>query len=143
MAVTNSVKTTAIGYGNPMFYILATEVAATNTQTNTLTASMAGGGYTTQTVVGMTRGKWRLRVMPLTTATTVSTVVITASNGTTTENVYASTGSGTGWPTNSRNLNLIGEFLTDLGPGYTQLTCTVTFGAAATGTIDFEVFAEP
>lgn len=143
MAVTNSIKTVAIGYGNPYFYVAATEVAATNTQTNTLTASLAGGGYTTQTAFGTTHGKWRLRVMPLTTATTVSTVVITASNGTTSENVYASAGGAAGFPTNSRNLNLIGEYITDLSPGYTQLTCTVTFGAAATGTIDFEFFGEP
>lgn len=138
MAVTNSIKNTAIGYGNPMFYIAATTVAATNTQTNTLTASMAGGGYTTFTTVGMRYGKWRLRVMPLTTATTVSSVTIVASNGTTTENVYT----GGSWATNSRNINLVGEFITDLSPGYTNLTATVVFGAAATGTIDFELFAQ-
>lgn len=141
MAVTNSIKTVAIGYGNPMFYVAATTVAATNTQTNTLTASL-NTNYTSFTGVGTTHGKWRLRVMPLTTATTVSSVVIVASNGTTTENVYASSGNS-GFPTNSRNINLIGEYITDLSPGYTNLTCTVTFGAAATGTIDFEFFGNP
>lgn len=142
MAVTNSIKVTAIGYGDPMFYVTATTVAATNTQTNTLTASFAASGYTTQTVIGTTHGKWRLRVMPLTTATTVSSVTIIASNGTTTENVFATSGNS-GFPTNSRNINLIGEYITDLSPGYTNLTCTVVFGAAATGTIDFEFFGQP
>lgn len=139
MAIQNTIKKTAIGLGDPQYYVAATTVAATNTQTNTLTASLTG----TATTIGASVGRWRAEISVLTTATTVSSVTVTASNGTTTENVYV----GGPWVTNSRPLNVIGEFITDLGVGtgvgYTNIVCTVVFGAAATGTIDFEWFGNP
>jgi len=133
MAILNTVKKMAQGLGNPLYYSTTT-LTATNSQTVTMTLSTPTGAPQ-----GTSIGMWRVKIGTLTTATTVSSLVITASNGTTTENV-ASMGP---FATNSRPVNQLNEFITDLSPGYTNFVLVVTLGAAGTGIIDFEFFGNP
>jgi hypothetical protein len=134
MAIVNTAKKTSIGFGNPQYYAIATTVAATASQTVTLTAALPAGA------AGATIGRWRVKIAPLTTATTVSSITVTGTNGAVAaENVSLVPAlPGTGVSTNQ-----IQDFITDLSPGYTQLTAVVVFGAAATGTVDFEWYGNP